>query len=291
MFRRGAIFRAASVFVTAGLLFCTDTVGAAALELYPHRLFLDERHRSAQVSVFNRSDQPQTYRVTVADAEINRLGDLELKSPVQPAEGERGYYGADLLRYYPRQMRLAPGEEQVIRVMARFPQSLKEGEYRAYLAVQTMPSAQEEEAFTEPAEDGQTSVEIQTLFAITIPVAITYGRPEASVALQSVRRVETESGASQLEVAVGRRGERGVYGSLEIYPADGEEPLDTLQRAVVPSSLDQRLFRLEVPDAAVQPGDRLRVVYRAFEESAQPREGFHGELGGHIKAERMLTVK
>ena len=43
---------------------------------------------------------------------------------------------ADLVRYSPRQVELAPGEVQTVRIQIRKPEGLKDGEYHSHLVFQ-----------------------------------------------------------------------------------------------------------------------------------------------------------
>ncbi|MCG5541420.1 MULTISPECIES: hypothetical protein [unclassified Halorhodospira] len=278
------------VVLGLGVLLGSLTIKASAsLQMLPQRLFLDDQSRSAQVEVFNRSGETQEYRVIVADEAVEEDGSTELIDPVEPgAEDDRAHYGADFLRYHPRQMTLAPGENQTVRVMARVPDGVDPGEYRARLAVRTMPSRDQQAFAEDELDDDEIALEVETLFAMTIPVAILHGEAEAEPRIASAQWVAAEGdGDPRLDVAVEREGERGAYGSLEVYDAENpDEPLWVRNRAVVSSAMEQRTFGFTADNPAIEAGDEVRVVYRAFDD---PEDGF-GEAGGHVKTERTLKV-
>ncbi|WP_144446081.1 hypothetical protein [Halorhodospira halophila] len=265
------------------------TQASAAIQIAPQRLFFDDQQRSAQVEVFNQSDEVQEYRVLVTDVEADAYGRSELIDPVEPEAGERGHHGADLLRHHPRQMTLQPGESQTVRIMSRVPDEIDPGEYRARFAVRTMPTADGQAFAEEELEDDEVAVDIQALFAMTIPVGILVGDPDGEPEIRGARfePAEDADGEDSVEITVARNGERGVYGSLEVYRPGEDEPIHERSRAAVSTSMDERILPFSVENHDVAPGDELRVVYRAFEDD---EEGF-GESGGHVKAERTVTLE
>lgn len=178
-----------------------------------------------------------------------------------------------MVRYSPRQATLAPGERQVVRFQARRPPELPEGEYRARVAIQTLPSARSPRE--QSSEEG-VNINIEVLFAVTLPLAITQGDPSVEVGIGGARAVD--EGAA---IAVERSGNASAYGRLRVYAADDGsrgEPLAERRRAVVVVPLERRLFRF--PDLAVEPGDQLHVVYDALESE-----------GGGTLAQRTITVE
>ncbi|BAU56396.1 hypothetical protein HH1059_23270 [Halorhodospira halochloris] len=284
--------RAASWYssATIGLaLGVTATQVAASIQIAPQRLFFDDQQRSAQVEVFNQSDEVQEYRVVVADVESDAYGRSELIDPVEPAAGEREHHGADLLRHHPRQMTLGPGESQTVRIMSRVPDDVEPGEYRARFAVRTMPSADAPAFAEEELEDDEVAVDIQALFAMTIPVGIQVGEPEGEPQIRGARfeAAEDDEDEDALQVTVARNGDRGIYGSLEVYRPGDDEPILERGRAVISSSMEERVLPFSLDEHDLAPGDELRVVYRAFEDEG---EGF-GEVGGHVKAERTVVIE
>jgi len=277
--------------LAAGLLAAGPVLGS--FQLSPQRIYLNETQRDAQVDIYSQSNEAEEYRVVLTDTEIEPAGDIELLDPVEPDAGEdRGHFGAEFLRYHPRQGVLEPNQRQTIRLMARIPDEVEEGEYMARLAVRTMPSGLDEEAFAPPeADDEEEAVRagVETLFAMTIPISITVGDPDAEPKIETVRyRADDDGDDGELQVAVGREGDRGVYGALEVYRADGQEPVFERSRAVVVRALDERQFTFTSDNPPVEPGDEVRVVFRAFDEE---EDEIPGETGGHIKAERTLTVE
>ena len=259
------------VTVTLVGLLSLMTVVHASLDVAPTRITLADGERAASVMVVNRSDEVQTFRVVVADTEEFEEGGRRLLS--EPGEG--GHHAAAMLRHSPRQATLQPGERQVVRLQARRPAELAEGEYRARLAVQTLPRARPPRADSGGGTEGGIELDIQVLFAVTLPVAIFQGSPEARTTIAGAR--VTDEG---LMVELERQGRRSSYGRLVLYAGDRAEgsSLARLERAVVVVPLERRVFRFR--DVEIEPGSQLHVVYEGI-----------GERAGEIKAVRTVVVE
>ncbi len=243
----------------------------AGLDVAPTRLFIDDGERAAALVVINRSDSSRMFRVIVTDTVEHEDGSRELlKTP-----GSEPHHAASMIRYAPRQATIAPGERQTVRLQVRRPPDLDEGEYRARVIVQTLPPAPPPSGPGEGDDGDGVTIRIETLFAVSLPIAITHGQPRAEVSLEAARA--TEDG---LEIVVGRSGDRSVYGGLTLYAGDMADPPPLAQRdrAVVVVPLERRRFLF--PDLHIPPGDSVHAVYEALEDR-----------GGGVKSERTLIVE
>ncbi len=253
----------------AASLLILPLAAMARLDVAPTRLHIDDGERAASLMVVNRAEEAKTFRVVVADTEQFEEGGHELLS--EPGEG--AHHAASMMRYSPRQATLEPGERQVVRFQARRPSDLEEGEYRARVAVQTLPSVQQP---TDPGEEEGVRIDIEVLFAVTLPLAITHGDPRVETAIGEVRKDE-----EGLVVDIQREGERSAYGQLAIHAVEDGEPGERIalrNRAVVVVPLDRRIFRF--PDVDVESGEQVHVVYEGLEDR-----------GGGTKAARTVTVR
>ena len=260
-----------AVLLAIGLtVLLPSPVAQANLDVAPTRLSIQDGERAATLMVINRGDAPRTFRVTVVDTEEHEDGGRELLR-----EPRTGFpHAASMIRYSPRQATLDPGERQVVRFQVRRPADLREGEYRARVVVQTLPTARPS---AEPGVAGQgVALDIEVLFAVTLPIAIVHGAPDVEVGIGGARA--TEDGG--LEIEVNRRGARSSYGALLIYAGEraAGRPVARRHRAVVAVPLERRRFHFQ--DLGLSPGDRIHVVYQALEEE-----------GGGVKAARTLTVE
>ena len=129
--------------IAFALLGCAAVAGFAApaeagvgdLLVAPTRIILDGRS-GTEIVLNNVGDEPATYRISV---EFRRMtADGQLADVSEPTPQEKA--AADMIVYAPRRVTLAPHEPQSIRIAARPPQGLPDGEYRVHLVVPRDPA-------------------------------------------------------------------------------------------------------------------------------------------------------
>lgn len=135
--RRAAALGAAAFGIAALLGVSTPaSAGVGDLLVAPTRIVLDGR-KGAEIILNNIGDEPATYRVSVDFRRMNPDGTLS--DVAEPTAQDRA--AADMIVYAPRRVTLAPREPQAIRIAARPPQGLPDGEYRVHMLFRAIPPA------------------------------------------------------------------------------------------------------------------------------------------------------
>ena len=101
---------ALTIFVSA-----VPAAAAPAIVVNPTRIELGDRERSAEIRIRNGGSETGVYRLSFVNVRMTPEGRLET---VETAETPAA---ADLIRFSPRRVTLAPGEIQVVRVRVRRP--------------------------------------------------------------------------------------------------------------------------------------------------------------------------
>ena len=110
--------------------------GVGDLLVAPTRIVLDGR-KGAEIILNNIGEEPATYRVSV---EFRRMTeDGSLADVTEPTAQDK--IAEDMIVYAPRRVTLAPHEPQSIRIAARAPQGLPDGEYRVHMLFRAIPPA------------------------------------------------------------------------------------------------------------------------------------------------------
>ncbi|HUP91636.1 MAG TPA: hypothetical protein VM074_05260 [Solimonas sp.] len=177
------------------------------LMLYPTRVVLDRAVRSAQVDLVNTSTEPATYRLRMVDRRMDADGQL-----LPEIEGADGSSAAQMLRFSPRQVVLAPGAAQTVRIMLRKPPDLPAGEYRSHLLFERVASQRPPERATGLEPDLQ--IQLVALVSVSIPVIVRQGDTQAHVAIAGPALHRQASGDGVLSFALQREGNRSVFGDL-----------------------------------------------------------------------------
>jgi hypothetical protein len=106
-----------------------------AVYVSPTALFLDDANRNGQLTVGNRGPDPEevTIELKFGFVDADSAGTPFIRFIEEP--GPDFPSATEFLGVYPQRMRLAPGEKRVVRVFARPPDDLPEGEYWSRLIV------------------------------------------------------------------------------------------------------------------------------------------------------------
>jgi len=176
--------------------------------IFPKRVVLGGRTRNAEVTLANQSALPVTYRIELIDQRMTGAGGLEAPPGPEPPV----WSAIPLLRYSPRQVTVAPGAFQTVRILLRTPAELAPGEYRAHLLCRALPPA-DAVSNVEPQGEGKGfGVRIVALPAVSIPVIVRQGEDlHAAVHLSGLA---FDAATRSLSFRVEREGPISVFGDL-----------------------------------------------------------------------------
>ena len=211
---------AASLFAFAPPAFA----GVGDLLVAPTRVVLDGR-KGTEIVLNNIGDEPATYRISV---EFRRMTpDGQLVDVTDPTARDK--QAEDMIVYAPRRVTLAPREPQSIRIAARAPQGLPDGEYRVHLLFRAIPPP------TPVAPDNGEAVkglhlQLIPIYGVTIPVIVRLGNLEATAAISNVE-LEKKDGKPEVALDLSRSGTRSTFGDVRIFKAGVKNPI-ALQKAV-----------------------------------------------------------
>src|SRR3954464_15723467 len=169
---------AAAAFVAA--LSAPAHAGVGDLLVAPTRVVLDGG-KGSEIVLNNIGDAPATYRISVEFRRMTSDGNLE--DVTEPTTQEKE--AEDMIVYAPRRVTLAPHEPQSIRIAARPPQGLADGEYRAHLLFRALPPAT---PVVTPASEPVKGVHFQLtpVYGVTIPLIVRLGNLDAKVGIANV---------------------------------------------------------------------------------------------------------
>jgi P pilus assembly chaperone PapD len=267
-----------------GALFLLLAVPAMAdLMVYPTRVVFEKNQRAAQLELINNGQESATYRISIVNRRMNEIGEF---SPVDtPLAGE--LFAEELLRYSPRQVVLAPGAGQTIRISLRKPAGLPEGEYRSHLQFDRVPPAGGASSMgPASAQPGEVGVQLRALIGVSIPLIVRHGETKADLALTGLQLLKPAiAGQPPLAAAVlNRSGNRSIYGDLGAsFTPRGGAPQELGKAAGVavytPNPLRRVKLELRPPAGLVLAGGTLRLSFRE-----------RPEAGGKLLAEAAIEL-
>lgn len=254
----------------------------AELMLYPTRIVFEGNQRAAQVELINNGTESATYRVSLVNRRMSETG--AFSEIDEPLPGEQ--FSEHLLRYSPRQVMLAPGKGQTVRIMVRKPANLATGEYRSHLMFAKQPEARGNNSVEtrDAAADNEIGIMLTALVGASIPVIVRHGNTDASVSLTHLDLQQTADKAPVLALHMERSGNQSVYGDLTVSftPHGGSEQVVARANGVAvytPNPQRRARITLEQPDGSQLRNGILRVTYRE-----------QAEDGGALLAEAVLRL-
>jgi P pilus assembly chaperone PapD len=200
--------------------------GIGDLLVAPTRIVLDGG-KGAEIILNNIGDEPATYRVSV---EFRRmLPDGTLEDVKEPTATDKST--ADMIIYAPRRVTLAPHEPQAIRIAARPPQGLPDGEYRVHMLFRAIPPATPVVKASAAEPEKGLRFKLTPIYGVTIPVIVRLGNLQATAAITNVHVEKAAAGAPAVAVDLSRSGSRSTFGEVRVLKAGVKDPI-ALQRGV-----------------------------------------------------------
>ena len=228
--------------------------GVGDLLVAPTRVVLNGS-RGTEIILNNIGEEVATYRVT---AELRRmtpegkLVDVELPNDKEKAAQE-------MVLYAPRKVTLPPNQPQAIRLSARAPAGLPDGEYRVHMLFRAVPPPMPHVASEKKTEG--VSFQLRPIYGVTIPVIVRLGNLEAKAALSNVRKV-TDGGKPAISLDISRNGTRSTFGEIRVLKAGVEKPIAMASGVAVYTEVGQRSVTIPVdPELAASANGKVTVQY------------------------------
>lgn len=195
----------ALIAVVAGF---SRVAAAQGVLVAPHAVYLDHRTRSASLTLYNPGAEPVEVAVSsffgypVTDS----LGHFTLVTPdsVVPEMPS----AAAWIEAFPRRMTLGPLQRQTVRLLARPPQGLADGEYWSRIMI----SAKGGTVPLSPTDSSGISIGLDLEVRTILPLIYRKGQLQTGVALASLR-AQPEGDSLQVQVRMERQGDAAFVGT------------------------------------------------------------------------------
>jgi len=120
------------------------------------------------------------------------------------------------LRIFPRTIKLAPGEPQVIRIQYTRKKDMIVGEYRSHLFFRAEKNTTPIGMKNTNIDSTKLVVQLIPIFGISIPIIIRSGNVHASSTLSNLKLNNLKSTGQALNFTINRTGNNSLYGDLII---------------------------------------------------------------------------
>jgi len=246
---------AARAALLAPMLLATSgaQAGVGDLLVAPTRVVLNGS-RGTEIILNNIGEDVATYRISV---ELRRMkGDGTLEDVSDPNTEEK--LAESMIVYAPRRVTLAPNEPQTVRISARAPKDLPDGEYRVHLLFRAVPPPSPVEA---PKDVKGIAFKLTTIYGVTIPVIARFGNLQAKAGITDVR-LTREEGKPAVSLHLTRAGDRSTFGEVRVMKAGIKDPIAIQRGIAVYTEIGQRDVTIPIEDqyASAATG-RVKVQY------------------------------
>lgn len=222
---------------------------------------------STQVILSNIGTAPATYRISLELRRMTPDGDVAEVAEADASPVERA--ALDMVKYAPRRIALAPNQPQAVRVSARLPDGLPDGEYRVHMSFRAVPDAPapvDPAAAPAPEATGLT-IRLTPIYGITIPVIVRKGALEA-VATLANPQVVRDNGNPALRLDLARNGARSVFGEIRVLAPGAKDPVYLARGIAVYPEVGSRTVTLPLStEQAARFKGPMRIEYRELPES------------------------
>ena len=236
-----------SISVLLFLIFFPEvSMAQGDLMIMPKRLVFDGSQRSQEINLANTGSDTAVYAISFVNYKMTENGSFQQVET--PEEGQR--FAEDFLRYFPRRVTLAPNEAQTIRVQLARTGNLEPGEYRSHMYFRAV---EEQTALgAEETEDSDgISINIKTVFGISIPIIIREGESTTQLDLTNIQ-LQKDEDLPKLSLVLNRSGNMSVYGNIKvdhISPKGIETEVGIVKGVSVYTPNSKRNFSFELRNA------------------------------------------
>ncbi len=216
--------------------------GIGDLLVAPTRLVLDGR-KGAEIILNNIGDEPATYRISV---EFRRMTpDGRLVEVAEPSAEEQ--LARDMIVYAPRRVTLAPRQPQSVRISARAPQGLPDGEYRVHLLFRAVPPPRPVAPDAGEPPKGLRFALIP-VYGVTIPVIVRFGTLSAKAGIANVH-LDKQDGKPAVALDLSRSGDRSTFGEVRVLKPGVKDPIAIQKAVAVYKEVGSRRVTIPVDEA------------------------------------------
>jgi hypothetical protein len=149
-----------------------------------------------------------------------------------------------MVLYAPRRVTLPPRQPQAIRISARAPEGLADGEYRVHLLFRAVPPPR---PIAKPGEVKGVAISLTPIYGVTIPVIVRLGNLSAKAGIADVR-VAKLSGKPAIALDLSRSGDRSTYGEIRVFKPGVTEPIAQQRGVAVYKEVVGRTVTIPISD-------------------------------------------
>jgi hypothetical protein len=253
------------------LLIETSSVFAqgGALMINPKRCVFEGNKRNDVVTLYNDGDDTTSYAISFKHYEMQENGDFKDIDSVKTDE----LFCDNMVKFFPREVTLAPHNAQTVRLQLLKPKDLPPGEYRSHLYFRGIERAKALESKRSDT-DKTITLNLKAIYGLAIPIIVRSGTTPATASLTNLTLSPSDTGGNaMLNIDINRKGSESLYGELIVTykDAQGETELTRVKGVGVYVPLAMRRFpiRVKMPVIISLGTGSIKVEYRSMTGEAK----------------------
>jgi P pilus assembly chaperone PapD len=204
-----------SAFTCLLILTSFNVHALGQLMVSPTRIVFEGNERTKQINLINNGSEIGRFRISFVRRDMTAEGRIKVVEENQP-----GLYSDEMIRFSPRQVTLAPGQSQTVRLMLRKKSGTVDGEYRSHMMFQSLPDpATSDVNNVSSSKEGELSIQLIPVVGITIPVIVRQGKLSDEISLSDFEIImgNTVKAQPSLSLTINRDGNKSAYGDFRVY--------------------------------------------------------------------------
>jgi hypothetical protein len=255
------------------LLLETTSVFAqgGALMVNPKRIIFDGTKRNDVITLYNDGSDTTSYAITFKHYEMQQDGSFKDIDTIKTDE----LFCDDMVKYFPREVTLAPHSAQTVRLQLLKPQNLAPGEYRSHLYFRGIERAQ---ALETPKTDTSKTItlNLKAVFGLAVPIIVRTGTTPSQVTLTNLTLSPADTARfATLTFDINRTGNESAYGEFKVSYFDAKFDKGVQAGEVkgvgvyVPLAMRRFDVRVKLPPVTSSSTGKLHVEYRTMTGEAK----------------------
>ncbi|MCL1144647.1 hypothetical protein L2747_01305 [Shewanella marinintestina] len=226
---------------------------SANLLVNPTRVELDRKSTSAVFSLVNKSTESARYNIYFEDKKMLANGDY-----VELSKQEATQSLANFVRYSPRRVNIEPEQGVRVRLAARLPRNIAQGEYRSYIVFHQIPLAPKSSNDAAEQKADTFSLSISAYMKVAIPVLMRVGDLSSEL---KIEKSAIDNTRQYIEVTLQRIGERSSFGDIEVINPVTKQIVAATKNVAIYTELNERQFSIALTEP-VAAGAELIIRYQ-----------------------------
>jgi len=238
------------------------------LMIMPIRVVFEGNKQKEELNLANIGKDTAVYAISLVQKNMTEDGSFVNIEKIDSSQMSAEPY----LRIFPRRVKLAPGETQVISLQFRRKPDMAAGEYRSHLYFR--PEKKNTLLGMENNTDNDpTAVDVQItpIFGISIAIIIRIGEVNVSASLSDLKLENRENAIQNLKLTINRTGNISLYGDviIQYFPVQGKSyQIGTAGGVGVYSNINKRFVTVKLNNTSGKPlkDGKLKVQYVSKDE-------------------------